>query len=741
MAVARDTESGGTPPPTDHGGAGSGGGRRRRGVLRWLLPVLAVVIWVLVGGAFGPLFSKTSEVQKNDNTAFLPKNAESTEVQNLNKKFIDVETTPAVLVYTRDSGLTPADLAKINGDVQRIGAHFAGQLAGPPIGPVVSQDRQAAQVIVQFVGSDADKVKSDVAWTRDAIGGADGLRAHVTGPAGILTDLINSFAGINGVLLIVTGIIVLIILILVYRSPLLPLLVLGSAIMALAAANGMVYLLAKNDLLTLNGQSQGILDVLVLGAATDYALLLVSRYREELRRQPSRFDAMRVSWRAVVEPILASGATVIIALMCLLLSDLSSNRGLGPVGAIGIACSLAAMLTLLPALLTLIGRASFWPFRPRYGSRLVEQHGIWSRVAGVVGRRYRLIWIITAIVLIALSGGLVKLNANGIPQDRAFTTSADSKTGQQELGDHFPGGSGTPAVVITNAAELPHVVAASQGVPGVAQVVPYTGATVPPVPGAPSPPPKVVDGLARVDVTLTAAPDSAQSYDTTRALRDAVHAVPGADAKVGGFTAVNLDVQNTAKRDRTLIIPVVLAVVFVILMLLLRAVIAPIMLVATVVLSFFATLGVCGLAFRYLFGFPGADSSFPLFAFVFLVALGVDYNIFLMTRVREEVGRRGHRPGVLVALAVTGGVITSAGVVLAATFATLSVLPLVFIAEIAFAVAFGVLLDTLVVRSLLVPALTLDIGRFSWWPSRLRKVTDREVGTGAEPRAEPVTLP
>jgi putative drug exporter of the RND superfamily len=467
---------------------------------------------------------------------------------------------------------------------------------------------------------------------------------------------------------------------------------------------------------TLSGQSQGILDVLVLGAGTDYALLLVSRFREELRRHENRFDAMRVAWKASVEPILASGGTVILGLLCLLVSDLASNRGLGPIGAIGIACALLAMLTLLPAALVLIGRAAFWPFRPHYGSRPVEEHGVWSTVAGVVGRRPRLIWILTTLVLLVFAAGITRLEADGIPQTESFSTQVDSKSGQQLLSEHFPAGSGNPAQIIANASTVEAVVAAARGVAGVTLVAPYTGGP----PGIPAPP-KVADGLVRIDATLQAEADSVAAGETITRLRDAVRAVPGSDAKVGGFSAVNLDVQKTSQRDRLVIIPLVLVVVFVILSLLLRSLLAPLLLVVTVVLSFFATLGVSGVVFQDLIGFAGADSAFPLFAFVFLVALGVDYNIFLMTRVREEVGKRGHRQGTLTGLAVTGGVITSAGVVLAATFSALSVLPLVFLAEIAFAVAFGVLLDTLVVRSLLVPALTVDVGRRIWWPGGLRR--------------------
>ncbi|WP_230687039.1 MMPL family transporter [Catellatospora vulcania] len=703
----------------------------------------------------GGFASKTAEVQKNDNASFLPESAEATVVLDLSKKFAGLDVVPAQLVYGRDSGLTEADKAVITEQLATIKRELGSRLADFPMLPHYSDDGKAAQVTVLFTETDAQKNMTDVTWIRDHTGLPDGLDAHVGGLGGILTDMMEVFGSIDGLLLGVTVGIIGVILLIVYRSPILPVVVLFGAGLAFALANGVVYLLAKAEVITVSGQSQAILDVLVLGAATDYAMLLVSRFREELRHTESRYDAMRVALRASFEPILASGATVILGLLCLLVSDLASNKGLGPVGAIGIASSLAVSLTLLPAILALLGRVAFWPVRPKFGSAPSEETGIWAKVSALVGRRARLVWIGTAVLLLAGVAGLTRLEADGIPQSEGFTGNPDSVAAQELTTAHFPGGTGNPAEIVTRAGKLDQVLLAVRQTKGVAEAAPFTGMPVMPVvppgaeggpatgdqPGAgtgimdgqatpppgtdapvvvpPLPEPKVVDGMVRIDATLTDAADSPAALATVERLRAAVHAIDGADAKVGGFSAINYDVQHTSQRDRNVIIPLVLGVIFLILMLLLRSLVAPLLLIATVVLSYLATLGISGIVFKDVLGFAGADSSYPLFAFVFLVALGVDYNIFLMTRVREEAAKLGHTQGTLKGLAVTGGVITSAGVVLAATFAALAVLPLVFVVEIAFAVAFGVLLDTLLVRSLLVPALTVDLGRIVWWPGKL----------------------
>ena len=660
-------------------------------------------------------------MQRNDSSAYLPAGAEATRALAASKRFTSTETTTAVVVYSRsDAGrLTEDDRIQILFTLFGISEALDNRLASPAIGPVMSGDQHAAQVILNLSGSDPVRLREDVTWLRTGASRPPGLTVNVSGPAAAVADLTEVFSAVDGVLVLVAASAVLLILVLVYRSPILPLLVLGVAGLALGTANGLVYLLARAGAVTVSGDAQGILSVLVLGAATDYALLLVARFREELRRHADRFDAMRVAWRSTAPAILASGATVILALLCLLAADLATLRGLGPVTAVGVACALATMLVALPAALVLLGRRVFWPFTPAPGSAADRPAG-WARFAAAIGRRPRLVWTVTVLVLATCALGLARLDANGVPRTESFLAPVDSNAGQEVLDRHFPEASGTPVVVIARAERIDALLAAVAGVSGVRQV----RAFVDPVEaydarlaGLAPPAPKVVDGLVRVEVTLAVPGDSVRARSIVTEVRRTVRLVPGSGALVGGYTAANLDIQRAARADRLVVIPLVLAVVLLVLGLLLRAAVAALVLVATVVLSYLATLGVCGVVFTDVAGFAGADASFPLFVFVFLVALGVDYNIFLMTRVREEVARHGHRDGTLAGLAVTGGVITSAGLVLAATFAGLAILPLVFLAQLAFAIVFGVLLDALVVRSVLVPALTVDIGRWMWWPT------------------------
>ncbi|MDN3243658.1 MMPL family transporter [Glycomyces tritici] len=678
--------------------------------LRWLIPALLALAWLAIGAFAGPFAGKLSEVASNDGSSFLPSTAESTEVNELRAAFDETDATPAIVVAERPGGLTEADLAYL----ETAAADLAGLEfnAGPPIPPQPSAETppEAVQLIVLIDAEDDAAAVEEIRTLLEA-DRPEGLEVLVTGQAALGADLGEAFAGVDGLLLLVAAAVVAVILVLVYRSPLLPVLVLLSCGFALAAASAAVYLLADAGAIDLNGQSQGILFILVFGAATDYALLLVARFREELIAGADRFAAVRKALRATIEPIAASAGTVILGVLCLLFSRLESNRGLGPVAAIGIGAAFLAAVTFLPAVLALFGRAAFWPRRAAAGKG-ARRSRLWSSVAGLVARRPRVVWTTTAAGLVIAAAFMLQLKADGTAQTDVFLTDVDSVAGQEVLAEHFPGGSGAPAVIIANADALDAVLAAAE-VDGVAEVAPKTDASGQVV---------EAEGLVEIDAVLEDAPDSDAAMSTVERLRDAVHAVDGADAKVGGPTAIQLDTLETSERDRAVIIPIVLAVILGVLMLLLRSILAPLLLTATVVLSFGATMGVSALVFNHLFGFPGADPTVVLFGFVFLVALGIDYNIFLMTRVREESARLGTRAGTLRGLVATGGVITSAGVVLAATFSALAVLPILFLAQIAFVVAFGVLLDTVIVRSLLVPALTFDLGRAVWWPSRLSRV-------------------
>lgn len=598
---------------------------------------------------------------------------------------------------------------------------------GVPLTPIPSADGKAILINAQldFAVADANvdgepifpKIIEFIREDMEKEFTSAGITTHVTGPAGLFADLFEAFGSIDTRLLQTTLTVVAIILIVVYRSPVLWILPLFTAASALGIATMIVYYLAREDIIDLNGQTQGILDVLVLGAATDYALLLIARYREELHHHQSRFDAMRIALRGVVEPIIASGSTVIAGLMVLLLSDLSSNRGLGPVGSIGIASSMLAVLTLLPALLIVFGRWIFWPKIPRVDDIDEKLSGLWARVGSLVDRRPRTVWISTALALLIFAGFSTTLKSDGLSQSEAFTTRTDSVIGLERLGEHFPSGEGTPVEIVVDQADISSAAAAIGRISTVASVVPLTN--VDPLTKRPTSELKVVDGKVVLYATLKVAPDSAEGKESIPLIRQAAKAV-NPNILVGGQSAIGYDVDQSSRRDNRVIIPIVLLLIAVILGFLLRSIFAAALLLGTVVLSFAATLGVCALVFDNVFGFAGTDAAFPLFAFIFLVALGIDYNIFLMTRVREESLKIGTRAGIIKGLTVTGGVITSAGIVLAATFGVLGILPLVFLAELGFAVAFGVLLDTIIVRSLLVPALVREIGPKIWWPSKLQ---------------------
>jgi RND superfamily putative drug exporter len=683
---------------------------------RWarrLLPLALLLVWLGVGGTPGPYAGKLGEVATNDQAAFLPRSAESTQVLQAREAFDQSETLPAVVVWTAGGERLTADQ---RADATRAVVALAGEpgVVDRPSPALLSDDGEAMQAVVQLEPDLGEELPTALEAVRAAAGKVPGTEAQIAGPAASQADLSDAFAGIDGLLLGVALGAVLLILLLVYRSVLLPLLIILSSVFALGLACAVVYALADRDVVRVDGQVQGILSILVIGAATDYALLLAARFREELAVRGDRAAAATAAVRRSFGAITASAATVALGLLALLASDLTNNRALGPVGAIGIVCAVLTTLTFLPAVLALLGRTAYWPSRPKAAEESVQGSGVWRRVAALVDGRPRRTWVVTALILAVFAAFSPSLSSKGVPLDEIFVNDAPSVAAQRTLGEHFPGGSGNPAVIIADAGRASEVTAAAQGTEGVASAAAVTASGRP---GGGEP--LVADGRVLINATLKASADSDAAKDTVERLRTEVHAVPGAGALVGGYTAQQYDTQQTAARDRTVIVPIVLAVILLILMVLLRSLLVPVLLVATVGLNFLATLGVSALVFGNLLGFSGTDASVPLYGFVFLVALGVDYNIFLMSRVREEALVHGNRQGVLRGLTTTGGVITSAGVVLAATFAALMVIPLAFLVQIAFIVAFGVLLDTLVVRSLLVPALMIDLGPRAWWPSVL----------------------
>jgi putative drug exporter of the RND superfamily len=823
-------------------------GRRSKWVvfLIWLIG-----IFIAVGPAQLP--TKFSDAENNESTSFLPGDAESTKTLTATEDLQGGELAPAVIVYSRQSGLTPADFTKIRDDVAKLttkrfpgvipdGATAAaggeaggasegpapeggqappesGQTSGqaegcggptteipgqpgdyaPFVGPICSADGKAAIVTAYLKGDgEGDTILDPVDFWRDTVSDpGGGLEVKITGGAGYAADAIKVFEGINGTLLLAAVTLVIVLLILIYRSPIFLFVPLAAVIFAEMLARSLGYGLSELGV-TINGQSSSIMSIMVLGAGTDYALLIVARYREELHHTLDRHEAMAAAMRSAGPAVAASAATVIAALFCLMIAKVNGTSGMGPIVAMGVACAALSMLTLLPALLTIFGRRAFWPFVPHstqwlapegvqagrmrrriadgpripalllvVGASLIvlvllplvllnsllhkatrgaipslivgpldravfkpyelrrfrhehyatETQGFWKRVGDSVARRPRQVAIGSTGVLLFLCLGLAFFSTDLTTND-SYRTEVESVEGQDILSEHFPAGASAPVdIVVPNEQEVPAVQRAVEGVDGIEAV---------------SGPVASGDAGVLIQGTLEPEPYSTEAFDRIDPIRDAAHeAAEG--TLVGGASAVEFDVREAAAWDSTVIPPIVLVVVFLILALLLRALIAPLLLIGTVILSFLAALGVGYFAFDVLFGFPGSDPSLPLFAFVFLVALGVDYNIFLLARAREETIKHGTHDGILRALAVTGGVITSAGIVLAGTFSVLAVLPLVFLTEIGFVVAFGVLLDTFLVRSVMVPALVLLIGPRIWWPSAL----GRAESGGGQPPGEP----
>jgi putative drug exporter of the RND superfamily len=751
--------------------------------------VFAVWLAAIVLSA-GPLdlVGKFSDAEQNESTSFLPGDAESTRALEASERFTDGEIATIVAVYRRGGGLTPADRRRIAADRAALNRMELPNTTA--FGEPVSAPDGAAAILLADITADgeAETIIDPVDAVRERISDpGGGLEVKVTGPAGFSADAIKVFEAIDGTLVLAAISLVFLLLALIYRSPLFLWIPLGAVVFAEIATRAIGFGLTELGV-TVNGQSSAILSVLVLGAGTDYALLLVARYREELRRHQDKHHAIRLALQTAGPAIIASGLTVIAALLCLALAEVNGTAGLGPIGAVGIAVAMLSMLTLLPAMLAIFGRRAFWPFvpygpdgpgapdapgrrRPRTRSGLLRlarlvpvgaiglaialaqdaspavagglgltvalaafavglawhrldgavltplerrlapeapadaTHGAWRRLGDRIALAPRRVWAGALAGLVIMAFGVLNFDA-GLTQGNAFRGDVESVAGQELVSQSFPGGTNAPTeVVVPDPGDAPAVARAVAEAPGVAEVRPASR-------GEPG---------VLLNAVLLPEPYTTEAFDLIPGIRAAARSAGGEEVLVGGASAVEYDLRRAAERDTKLIMPIALVVVFLILLGLLRALVAPLLLILTVIVSFAAALGVGAVVFDVIFGFPGSDPSLPLFAFIFLVALGVDYNIFLMARVREETGRHGTREGMLRGLAVTGGVITSAGIVLAGTFSVLAVMPLVFLTEIGFVIAFGVLLDTFLVRSILVPALVLDIGPPVWWPSSLRR--------------------
>lgn len=683
-------------------------------VSKWIV----LVVWLMLFGGSFVFAAKLADVQNNEASSWLPQSAESTRAFEKLEPFQDPNAIPTLVVYERDGGLTDADLAAIEEQATEFAAldGIAEPKEGRPpsvispataeqVGfPAISENGEVAQTVVTFdLGSEGWNLMPDIADDLRDISDIDGVDVYVAGVGGQAADAAEAFGGIDTTLLAATLSIVILILLFTYRSPILWVLPIFSAIVALFVSQALIYFLAKYADLTVNGQSYAILTILVIGAGTDYALLLVARYREELRRHEDRHEAMAFALHRAAPALFASAATVVLGMLCLLFAEMNSTAGLGPVAAIGIGVTFMVMITLLPALLVITGRWIFWPRRPAFRSAEPTQTGFWSKVGRWIAPKPRQVWVVTSVLLAIACLGLLRLDTNGLATEDTYTKEFQSITGQKVLVDAGLVDQSNTVMVVANAGSEDAITEAMTGLDNVEP-----------------PKPAVTNGdVAFVEAAIGSDPASPEAFDTVERVRDAVHAVDGADALVGGNSAFYLDTKDAANRDNIVIIPIILLMVLLILMALLRSILAPLILIVTVVLSFGAAMGISAVLFEYVFGFAGSDPGFPLFAFVFLVALGIDYNIFLMTRVREETMHLGTRKGALVALTSTGGVITSAGLVLAATFLVLGTIPVVFLAQLGVAVALGVILDTMIVRSVLVTAINMDLGGKIWWPSKL----------------------
>jgi RND superfamily putative drug exporter len=672
----------------------------RRG--KWLV----LVAWLVVFGTFGWLAGFIGQVQDNDETNWMPGSAPSTRAVHLaDKEFPADETAALVVAYARSGGLTAADRAAVATDRSELAALADGQVSGPDESP----DGDALVLTVpvaarKLADGEVDKVVAD-ARAVVARGLPAGLTAEATGPAASRADSAAANGEINGTLTLATVVVVAVLLLVTYRSLVLPVVALVCVVAGVVVAQGGAYLLGRAGA-TISGSSFILMIVLVFGLGTDYALLLISRYREELGRETDRHAAMAYALRRTVPSVAASAGTMILASLALLAADMNSTRGLGPVAAVAVAAALLTMTTLLPAVLVLIGRAAFWPRTSRRAvasaRRPARSRSVWAAVVALLARRPRRTWIAAALALTALTGGVATLRVGGLAGADNFTRKPESVAGQELVRAHFAADTTMPALVYAPAGAGKRAAEVARSTPGVGAVT--SGA----LSGS--------GDWVRMTATLTAAAATPAAQATVARLRERLTRVDP-HILVGGQAATVLDRNTAMNRDLEVLVPLIIAVVVLVLGLLLRAVVAPLLLLGCALLSAGAALGVSSLLFRAA-GFPRTDQSVLTLGFLFLVALGVDYTVFLMARAREEVGRRGHRAGVLRALSATGGVITSAGVVLAATFLVLTITPVVLNIQLGALVAVGVLLDAFLVRTVLVPALSVDAGPRIWWPGR-----------------------
>ncbi|WP_406445578.1 MMPL family transporter [Streptomyces sp. NBC_01613] len=681
------------------------GAARTRTRGRRAVPWVVLGLWLAALVLAGPFAGKFGDAQQNRSVDYLPDSADSTQVARIQDRLPGGEATDLVLVYHRAGGLTAADKQKAGAQVAEIGAKY--ELTGTPKA-VPSRDGSTVMYPVSSTRPGQDDKARDafVDGVRDLANGGAGLKSEVGGPGALNTDMSKVFGTIDGTLLYATLGVVTALLILIYRSPFLWLVPLATAGVAAGMAMAAAYGLHEAFDVTITGQSGGVMTVLVLGAGTDYALLLISRYREELRRHERPYDAMRAALRGCGPAILASSGTVAAGLLCLLAADLNSSSGMGPVGMVGVLAALAAMITLLPALLVLLGRRVFWPLIPALGSEPKVRRSLFAAMGSSATRRPVTVLVGGAVLLGGLALGALNLPGT-LKQEDSFTEKPESIAATQTLARAFPGRSSQPITVIAPTGKADAVLAKARTTDGVAQAA--TGRTG--------------SGWTEISVYATAAPESPAETKTIEALRAGLDDTYG--TYVGGPSAQQLDLADSQARDRGVVVPLVLAAVFVILVGLLRSLVAPLMLLVAVVAVWGAALGIGGLVFGPVLGFGGTDSGLGLLSFVFLVALGVDYGIFLMHRMREEsVAGAEPQAAALTALRTTGGVIASAGVVLAATFAVLTTLPLVGLVELGFVIAVGVLLDTFLVRTYLVTTASVLLKRRVWWPGRLSRAPE-----------------